>query len=277
MSDEVLVSVVMPVYNAGRTLAESVRSVLGQSHRNLELLIVDDGSTDDSARVAKGFGGMDGRVRYIAGGRKGVVSARNLATAAATGRMIAFCDSDDVWLPRKLELQLAFMEGHNCAISATGFRRIDEAGKFISDAVPVAPVIDYAYMLDANRVCCATVMYDTRQLGKLVMLDYRVSAKLPWYMRLGGDKPLHEDYIAWAQLLSTGVVIHGLDETLALYRVRSDSHSADKISAAIARWYINGHVLGVGLGRNALVFARYAIISMLRRLRWRVLRTNTGP
>src|ERR1044071_7783966 len=105
-----LVSVIMPAYNAERYIAASVRSVLAQTYQNWELIIVDDGSTDGTAAVAKSFAEADGRVRYVyqPNGRLG--NARNTGIRHARGPLIAFLDSDDLWMERKLELQLKAME-----------------------------------------------------------------------------------------------------------------------------------------------------------------------
>jgi teichuronic acid biosynthesis glycosyltransferase TuaG len=276
MSEMDLVSVVMPSYNSAPTLRESMESVLAQSHANLELLVVDDGSSDASGDIAEEIAGRDGRVRVVRSPRRGVVDARNLATREARGRFIAFCDSDDLWTPDKLSRQLSFMRDRGSSISATSFRRIDEEGSDISGPVDLPGTIRYEDLLATNYVCCATVVYDVRMLGKLYMRDYRELGRLPLYMRMGRPKPLHEDYIAWADILSRGGAIDVLGEPLACYRVRRASHSGRKGGAAIARWYINGNVLGIPLHRNLVLFSRYAICAVWRRVGWRLRTSRVG-
>ena len=105
-----LVSVVIPVYNGERYLAEAMQSVLDQTYKNLELIVLDDGSTDRSAAIARGFD--DARTRYLYQQNGGPSKARNAGVAAARGTFIAFLDSDDVWLPRKLERQVTYLESH---------------------------------------------------------------------------------------------------------------------------------------------------------------------
>ena len=99
-----LVSVVMPVYNGERFLAEAIESVLAQEYRRLEIIVVDDGSTDSSAAIAGARG-----VRCLRQPNRGVAAARNAGLAAARGTLIAFLDQDDVWLPHKLEVQVEFL------------------------------------------------------------------------------------------------------------------------------------------------------------------------
>lgn len=129
-----LVSVVIPTFNRARLLPDAVRSVLEQSHENLELIVVDDGSTDDTTDVLAGFD--DGRLQCIRIERSGSPSrARNVGLARAKGRYVAFLDSDDVWLPIKLERQLAALRSNpGYRWSYTLFDHIDEAG------VPMAPL-----------------------------------------------------------------------------------------------------------------------------------------
>lgn len=103
------VSVILPVYNRSASLADSMRSVLDQSYRDLELIVVDDASTEDLRPIVESLG--DARVRYIRRERNGGASAaRNTGLAAATGRFIAFQDSDDLWLPNKLKMQMELLD-----------------------------------------------------------------------------------------------------------------------------------------------------------------------
>jgi len=103
-----LVSVIVPVYNGERYLAEALRSVFSQDYRPLEVLVVDDGSTDGSVAVADRFP----QARCIRQGRQGVTGARNTGLAAARGELIAFIDQDDLWVPGKLRLQVQHLMNH---------------------------------------------------------------------------------------------------------------------------------------------------------------------
>jgi glycosyltransferase involved in cell wall biosynthesis len=101
------VSVVIPTYNYGRFIEQSIRSVLGQTRRPSEIIVVDDGSTDETTAVVGGFGAQ---VRYIREDNAGVSAARNRGVAESTGELIAFLDADDTWEPTNLEKQLARFE-----------------------------------------------------------------------------------------------------------------------------------------------------------------------
>jgi glycosyltransferase involved in cell wall biosynthesis len=117
------VSVIIPAYNAERTIATTVRSVLDQTFKDLEVLVIDDGSTDGTAAVVERFGTPVSCIRTM---NRGVAAARNLGIERAKGRRIAFLDADDVWMPRKLEQQLEAMEQRpDAGLCFTGFVRTD--------------------------------------------------------------------------------------------------------------------------------------------------------
>lgn len=107
MNERALVSVIMPAYNAERTIAEAIESVLKQSYRPIEVLVGDDGSADSTVEVVKGFGPP---VRCLCQENKGPAGARNLALRHARGQYLAFLDADDLWHPEKLAIQVGFME-----------------------------------------------------------------------------------------------------------------------------------------------------------------------
>jgi glycosyltransferase involved in cell wall biosynthesis len=128
------VSVIIPAYNAARFLGETLTSVLSQTVPPLEVLVIDDGSTDSTPDVARAFGP---RVTLIQQANTGESVARNRAIAAASGEWIAFCDADDLWVPQKLERQCAALEGRSDALWS--FAWYEEFGD--SDRCPDLPNI----------------------------------------------------------------------------------------------------------------------------------------
>jgi glycosyltransferase involved in cell wall biosynthesis len=151
----VVVSVILPTHNRTRCLPDAIASVLSQSFRDLELIVVDDGSTEDVAAVARGM--QDGRVRYIRCERRaGAAAARNRGLAEAKGRLIAFQDSDDIWLPRKLAKQVALLSSMPDKVGAVAGAKIiygrDSAFKYGSDKIAYAPPPEGRLRLDENQV-----------------------------------------------------------------------------------------------------------------------------
>jgi glycosyltransferase involved in cell wall biosynthesis len=135
---DVTVSVAIPAYNAAATLNETVLSVRRQTHSNLEIFIVDDGSKDNTAFLAQAHAGADPRVTVIRKANGGVSSARNAALARATGAFFASVDADDLWHPEKIARQLEVMEkgGPDVLLSYTWFFYIDENNRILSTAEP---------------------------------------------------------------------------------------------------------------------------------------------
>jgi glycosyltransferase involved in cell wall biosynthesis len=136
-----LVSVVIPAYNAGDTVAETLESVCRQTYRNLQIIVVDDGSTDATAEIIERQARLDSRILLIRKENEGVAKARNTGIQASTGEYLAPVDSDDVWHPSKIEKQMAVMLA---APDPLGFvycphRVIDEAGNVVSSS----PLYDF--------------------------------------------------------------------------------------------------------------------------------------
>ena len=213
-----LVSIIMPSYNTGKYIAQSVQSVLDQTYQNWELIIVDDCSLDDTTDVVRKF--QDDRIRlYRARKNCGAANCRNKALKEAQGYWIAFLDSDDIWYPEKLSRQIAFMERKQIKFSYTEYEKIDEKSKRLGVNVSGPCVIKRG---DMFRYCwpgCLTVMYASDVLpGKLQIRDIRKN----------------NDYAMWL-ILTEYADCFLLDETLAKYRVRKDSISREKYVSLIKR------------------------------------------
>lgn len=123
-----LVSIIMPSWNTAQFIAESIQSVINQTYKNWELLIVDDCSTDDTDNIVEPFL-TDARIKYFKNEKNsGAALTRNRAMREAKGEWIAFLDSDDLWMPEKLEKQIRFMNEHNYTLSFTEYEKIDGGG-----------------------------------------------------------------------------------------------------------------------------------------------------
>ena len=242
------VSVVMPAYNCARWLYESVESVRAQTYTDWELLLVDDGSTDDTSIIAAELAHGDGRIRlFHTAGRQGPAAARNLALDNATGEYVAFLDADDFWLPEKLERQLLFMHENNAAFSCTAYRRVSAAtGETLGFVCPF-PKADYKKVLYyANPVGNSTAMY--RREG---LTDLRVPAIRK-----------RNDFALWLSLLKRVDFAWGLAECLGGYRVRVDSVSADKWALLRYQWQLYRNVEKLNLYQCAQAFLGLAYIKV---------------
>lgn len=236
-----LVSVVMPVYNAEPWMRRSIDSVLRQTHTSLELIAVDDGSSDGSWAVLQDYAGTDDRVRPIRLERNGgVAAARNAGIAAATGSHVAFLDSDDWWHPRKLEWQLAQMIAAGVQVSYGPYDRVTPQGRLLSQVRP-REAVDYRDMLKSNHIGHLTGMYE-RSLGAA------------GFRRVG-----HEDYVFWLELVRRAgrAICISTQEPLAWYLVRDGSVSSNKIRAAAWQWRIYRQIERLGWLPSAVYMFHY--------------------
>lgn len=203
-----LVSIIMPSYNTAKFISETIESVSAQTYSNWELIIVDDCSTDNTDEVVKSFL-PDDRIKYIKNEKNsGAAFSRNRALCEAKGKWIAFLDSDDVWLPEKLEKQIAFMEKNDYHFSYTNYIEIDEFsipnGRVITGPKKVTRhgMYNYCWM------GCLTVMYDAETIGLIQIADIKKN----------------NDYAMWLKVCKKSDC-YLLDETLAKYRKRGGSIS----------------------------------------------------
>lgn len=205
------VSIIMPNYNCEKFLPETLDSVIGQTYANWELLIVDDCSTDNSIAVIKSYCDADERIKlFVNEKNSGAAASRNWALREATGKWIAFLDSDDIWLPCKLEKQLAFMVENDYKFTFTKYRQIDEQSNALGRVVVGPKKISQRKMLYCCcYLGCLTVMYDAETVG-LVQIDESIRKR--------------NDDAMWLKVRKTADAYY-LDELLAEYRVRKGSIS----------------------------------------------------
>lgn len=218
---EGLVSVIMPSWNTEKFIAESIQSVIDQTYTNWELLIVDDCSTDNTDEVVRSF--EDPRIIYIKAKRNmGAAMARNKALRKAKGEWIAFLDSDDLWMPDKLEKQLDFMHKNGYVFSYHEFERIDEEGNPLHIYVSGPDVVDKRKMYNYDYIGQLTMMYSARHFGLVQIRDIKKN----------------NDYAIRLVLYKTPQTkCYLLKENLAKYRVRKKSISHDKLSRKLKTHY----------------------------------------
>ncbi len=160
------VSIIVPVYNAEKYIRETIDCVKAQTYENWELVLVEDGSTDESLCILETVERQDGRIRVIRQENGGAAKARNHGLSKAAGRFVAYLDADDLWSPDKLEKQLAFMAKKEAAFSFTGYEFADEKGKGTGKIVRVPEELCYKEALKNTTIFTSTVIFDTKRLAK---------------------------------------------------------------------------------------------------------------
>jgi len=218
-----LVSVITPSFNSEKYIKECVLSVVNQTYLNLEMIIVDDFSSDTSKEIIISLAEKDERIKpFFLSKNIGAAEARNIAIGEAKGRYLAFLDSDDIWNEEKLEKQLLFMQEKNIAFSFTAYQMMSEDGKIFSNIISAPKNMTYSSYLKNTVIGCLTVVIDLDKTGRIEMPNIRVS----------------EDMALWLKLLKRGFDAYGLNEVLSRYRETSNSLSANKINASKFVWHV---------------------------------------
>lgn len=216
-----LVSIITPCYNSADFIRETIDSILAQTYPNWELLITDDCSTDNTVEIVEQYISKDPRIKlFHMDKNSGAGVCRNKSIEAASGRYIAFCDSDDCWFPEKLEKQLAFMQKQNCALSYSSYMETNEKG-VVKGIVVCRSHETLKTMTHIDGIGCLTAIYDTKKVGKVFMPTIRK----------------RQDWGLWLKVLMIDDSAYGLKEPLAWYRVRCNSISRNKF--ALVKYNVN--------------------------------------
>lgn len=268
ISSSPLVSVIMPAWNCERYIGSAIQSVVKQTRGDWELVVVDDASTDATLRIVSEFTSADKRIKVTALKEPvGPARARNLAIQQSAGRYIAFLDSDDLWLPMKLEIQIKEMEKTSAILSFTAYKKIDAQGNVGHTIIQVPPTVSYGQLLKTNVIGCLTAMYDTRALGKMYMPEDLRREDYRLWLQILKLRRHHEDYALWLAILrkmfssredANKKVAIGINEVLAHYRVHNQSVSSNKFRAAAMQWAVYRRVEKLSLLRSLFYFLHYA-------------------
>lgn len=241
------VCVIMPAYNAGRFIEEAIRSVMGQTFRNWELLVIDDGSKDNTVETVQRLCREDPRITLLRNPQNmGVARTRNRGLQLCDGRYAALLDSDDVWHPEKLERQLRLAENTGAELIYSSYAIMDEQGEPARGDYLVPAKTDFSAILRENVVGCSTVL-----LSPEVAAKYRFETDYH-----------HEDYVLWLQLLKDGYQAAGCTEVLTWWRYIENSRSFDKRKSAKSRWRIYREYLKLSSLQSAWAFCGYAVASL---------------
>lgn len=219
-----LVSIIVPCYNAARTIEATLQSLQAQSYSHWQAWVIDDASTDNTATLIKAAAAGDPRIQLLQQPHnQQVVAARNRGIAAAQGQYLAFCDADDLWTPQKLTAQIEFMQQKNAAFCYTDFRRINANGKKIGVLQQPPETMTYDDLLGGNPICVSSVVLD---LSKCRQVQFN------------SPYPTVADFCLWLDLTQQGFVGQRCTTDGVRYRVRAQSMSANKLYVAWAYWVV---------------------------------------
>lgn len=246
---EPLCSVVIPLYNRENYIEKTIKSVLNQSFKDFELIIVDDCSTDRSYQIAKEFAEQDPRI-VLKGNKvnKGVADSRNFGIETAAGKYIALLDSDDVWLENKLEAQIDHIQKTGCRLVYCSYGYFDREGNRIGDSFQVPETVNLDQLLKRNVISCSTALGE-----KELFLNNKFDKRY-----------FHEDLVAWISMLKECGTACGLTEELAELTIMRGSKSGNKMNAAKERWKIYREYLKMNLPSALYYFMNYTYFSLVK-------------
>ncbi len=232
-----LVSIITPLYNSERFVAATIESVLAQTYQHWEMIVINDGSTDNSAHIVAEYATRDPRIKLFSQPNAGSAAARNNGIRRAAGRYIALLDSDDLWEPNFLEEQIALLTEKKAVLVYSSHKRIDENGNECLRPFRVPERVTYNDLLKTCSISCLTGLYDSSKFGKIYL-----------------DESLHnlrDDHVYWLTIIKKAGEAFGNQQILASYRIQNKSVSFNKKKVIIPQF---------------MVYYRYEKISLLRSL-----------
>ncbi|MCD7894947.1 MAG: glycosyltransferase [Erysipelotrichaceae bacterium] len=248
-----LISIITPSFNSEKYITDTIESVLNQSFKNFEMIIVDDCSSDSTCKIVESYMNTDDRIKlYKLENNSGAAVARNTALDISKGRFIAYLDADDIWKKDKLEKQVSFMLSTDIAFSCTSYEVIDDLGKDLEKEIHMLIKVDYESFLKNNLLQTVGIMVDTSKIDKSLL-------KMPLIRR-------RQDAATWLQILKAGYPCYGLDLILAQYRRTDNSLSSNKIKAIKGIWYLYRKIENLSLMFSCYCFVRYAFLAIWKRI-----------
>lgn len=209
-----LVSIITPLYNGGKYIGETIKSVISQTYKNWEMIIVNDGSKDNSEEIVMSYAKNEPRIHYIKQDNAGSAAARNNGIRQCNGQYIALLDADDLWEPDFLSSQIQFMGEKQAQLVHCSYKRINEQGNEILRPFIAKKEVSIKNMQMTNHIACLTGLYDCSTYGKIYLKEEL--------------KSIRDDYAYWLDIIKKTGKSYGNPAVLASYRVMSNSTTGKK-------------------------------------------------
>lgn len=245
-----LVSVITPAYNCSAYIKQCIDSVINQTYKNWEMIIVNDKSTDNTVSIVESYLKKDNRIKlYNQEKNAGAAAARNKALEKSNARFVAFLDSDDAWKSNKLEKQVDFMLKNYYGFTFSSYEIMGTKNVNRKKVIRVPSQINYNQYLKNTVIGCLTVMMDKERLGQIRM-----------------EEGFLEDVLTWMKYLKQGYIAYGLNESLAYYRIAENSASSNKIRNAKRYFWCLRNKQKLSLGRSIYCQVGYMFNALKKRL-----------
>jgi len=242
-----LVSVIMPCFNSSKFISTAIESVIAQTYHHWELIIVDNGSKDDTVQIVNSYCEKDKRVRIFSEKEKGAARARNRGISHSSGRYLAFLDSDDIWDPEKLELTISFMVAEKARLACTGYTPFfSSSAKELGKRIPRG-VINKCDLLKTCDIGCSTVVIDVSIFER--------NEDIPRFPHIG-----KEDYAYWFDLIDIyNQSFRGFSRVLTQYRIHSDGVSSNKAKEVFLQYNVYRRHLRINFFCSCLFLTSYIL------------------
>lgn len=243
-----LVSIITPMYNGERFVAKTIESVLKQNYTKWEMIIIDDGSKDNSPAIVEEYSKRDERIKLVRQKNAGSGAARNNGIRRAKGQYICLLDADDTWENNFLEEQIKLIKEKDATLVFSSHNRIDEKDNICLKPFIVPEKIDYNSLLKTCSISCLTAMYDVSKFGKFYLRE--------------DFKSLRDDYILWLEIIKKCKVAYGNKKILANYRVMQSSTSGNKKKVIKPQFLVYRKVEKLGLLKSCYYLIWWAYYGM---------------
>lgn len=243
-------SIITPMYNAERFVAQTIESVLAQTYENWEMIVIDDGSNDRGWDIVNEYARQEDRIKLFCQNNAGSAAARNNGIRRAGGRYICLLDADDTWHPDFLEKQLTLMENKSALLVYSSHSRIDEHSRECLPPFIVPEKITYNDLLKTCAISCLTGLYDTAVYGKVYLRE--------------DMKSLRDDYVYWLDIIKKVKVAYGNKAVIADYRILNNSTSRKKFKVVLPQFKALYNIENLGLLKSVYYLAHWAINGYLK-------------
>lgn len=242
-----LISIITPSYNSEKFIKETIESVLNQTYKNWEMLIIDDCSSDSSPELIKEYCRKDERIKYLKNKKNsGPAISRNLGLDNSKGEYIAFLDSDDIWFKEKLQIQMEYIIKNKADVLHNNYYFCDENGNVIKE-IKNDYKLDYKKILKSNQIKTSFLIVKKEILKNIRFQNIK-----------------HEDYAFFLDFLRIGRECFCIQKSLGKYRINSESLSSNKIKSAVWTWNIYKDYEKFNLIKASYYFINYALNGILK-------------